>query len=127
MNLGITNDLPAVSQPPVVYSYVIEIADSEYQLRLHSSALVSERFAFYHFQKNAPMSIRTSLVLFNLYLMTHVLIFLICNFAPPMEFFKVFVRAREASEYLCMKNNLINKIRYCDCHSYYKKCKYFQN
>ena len=36
-----------------MYSYVIEIADSEYQLRLHDKALVSEILAFYHLLENA--------------------------------------------------------------------------
>ena len=36
-----------------MYSYVIEIADSEYQLRLHGKALVWEILAFYHLLENA--------------------------------------------------------------------------
>ena len=40
---------PPPSFPPkIVYSYVIEVADSESDLSLHSRALVSEIFAFYH-------------------------------------------------------------------------------
>ena len=37
----------------IVYSYVIEVADSESDLGLHGEALVSEIFAFYHFLENA--------------------------------------------------------------------------
>ena len=37
----------------IVYSYVIEVADSKSVLGLFSTALVSEIFAFYHLQKNA--------------------------------------------------------------------------
>ena len=47
-------------QPPpplfdlkIVYSYVIEVADSESDLGLHGRALVSEIFAFYHLLKYA--------------------------------------------------------------------------
>ena len=34
----------------IVYSYVIDVADSESDLGLHGSALVSEIFAFYHLE-----------------------------------------------------------------------------
>ena len=37
----------------LVYSYVIKVADSEYQLRLHSNILVSKIFAFYQLQEIA--------------------------------------------------------------------------
>ena len=47
-------------QPPpplfdlkIVYSYVIEVADSESDLGLHGKALVSEIFALYHFLEYA--------------------------------------------------------------------------
>ena len=40
-------------QPKLMYSYVIEVADFEYQLYLHSNALVSEISTFSYVQKNA--------------------------------------------------------------------------
>ena len=33
-----------------MYSYVVEVADSEYDLGLHGKHLVSEIFAFYHLE-----------------------------------------------------------------------------
>ena len=36
-----------------MYSYVIEVADSEYNIGLHDKPLVSEIFAFYHLLENA--------------------------------------------------------------------------
>ena len=39
---------PLAFRPKIVYSYVIEVADSESDLGLHGRALVSEIFAFYH-------------------------------------------------------------------------------
>ena len=53
-NLGI----PLQPPPPLFdlkigYSYVIEVADSEYQLIFHRRPLVSEIFAFYHLLKYA--------------------------------------------------------------------------
>ena len=55
MTIIIYNDFSAlVYNPPplcdlkIVYSYVIEVADSESVLGLHGRALVSEIFAFYH-------------------------------------------------------------------------------
>ena len=36
-----------------MYSYVIEVADSESDLGLFNRGLVSEIFAFYHLQENA--------------------------------------------------------------------------
>ena len=50
---------PSPSPPPplfdlkIVYSYVIEVADSESDFGLHGKALVSEIFAFYHLLKYA--------------------------------------------------------------------------
>ena len=37
---------PTISDLKIVYSYVFETADSESDLSLHSSALISEIFAF---------------------------------------------------------------------------------
>ena len=50
--------LALVGKPPlfdlkIVYSYVLEVADSESDLGLHGRALVSEIFAFYHFLEYA--------------------------------------------------------------------------
>ena len=39
---------PLLFDLKILYSYVIEVADSESDLGLHSKALVSEIFAFYH-------------------------------------------------------------------------------
>ena len=39
---------PTLFDLKIVYSYVIEVADSESDLGLHDRALVSEIFAFYH-------------------------------------------------------------------------------
>ena len=44
---------PPLFQLKLVYSYVIEVADSKYQLRLHDKALVSGKFSFYHLLKYA--------------------------------------------------------------------------
>ena len=41
-------NLPPLFDLKIVYSYVIEVADSESNLGLHGRALVSEIFAFYH-------------------------------------------------------------------------------
>ena len=41
---------PPLFDLKIVYSYVIEVADSESYLGLHGRALVSEIFAFYHFE-----------------------------------------------------------------------------
>ena len=50
--------IPLQTPPPLFalkigYSYVIEVADSEYQLLLHHKFLVSAIFAFYHLLKYA--------------------------------------------------------------------------
>ena len=37
----------------IVYSYVIEVADSESDLSLNNLSLVSKIFAFYHLPENA--------------------------------------------------------------------------
>ena len=37
----------------IVYSYVIEIPDSESEFGFYNKGLVSEIIAFYHFQNNA--------------------------------------------------------------------------
>ena len=42
------NPLPPLFDLNIVYSYVIEVADSESDLGLHGRALVSEIFVFYH-------------------------------------------------------------------------------
>ena len=39
---------PGFCRLKLVYSYVIEVADSEYQLYLHHKALVSEISLYYH-------------------------------------------------------------------------------
>ena len=39
---------PPLFQPKLVYFYVIEVADFEHKLCLHSSAQVSEIFSCYH-------------------------------------------------------------------------------
>ena len=39
---------PPLFDLKIVYSYVIEVADSESDLGLHAKALVSEIFSFYH-------------------------------------------------------------------------------
>ena len=44
---------PPAFRPKIVYSYVIEVANSKSVLGLFSTALVSEIFAFYHLLKNA--------------------------------------------------------------------------
>ena len=44
---------PPLFDIKIGYSYVIEVADSEYQLLLHHKPLVSEIFAFYHLLKYA--------------------------------------------------------------------------
>ena len=41
---------PPLFQLKLVYSYVIEVADSESDLGLYRTALVSEIFAFYHLE-----------------------------------------------------------------------------
>ena len=41
---------PPLFDLKIVYSYVIEVADSESDLGLHGRALVSEIFAFYHLE-----------------------------------------------------------------------------
>ena len=48
---GLENPPPPLFDLKIVYSYVIEVADSEYDLGLHGRALVSEIFAFYHLLK----------------------------------------------------------------------------
>ena len=40
--------IPPIFDLKIVYSYVVEVADSESDLGLHSKALVSEILAFYH-------------------------------------------------------------------------------
>ena len=45
---GRETPLPPLFDLKIVYSYVIEVADSESDLDLHGRALVSEIFAFYH-------------------------------------------------------------------------------
>ena len=49
-NFGTTlqNRPPPAFRPKIVYSYVVEVADSESDLGLHGKPLVSEIFAFYH-------------------------------------------------------------------------------
>ena len=41
---------PPAFRPKIVYSHVIEVADSESGLGLFSTTLVSEIFAFYHLE-----------------------------------------------------------------------------
>ena len=41
---------PPLFDLKLVYSYVIEVADSESDLGLHGKSLVSEIFAFYHLE-----------------------------------------------------------------------------
>ena len=49
---GLQN-LPPLFDLKIAYSYVIRRADSEYNLGLHGTTLVSEIFAFYHLLENA--------------------------------------------------------------------------
>ena len=44
---------PPLFRLKLVYSYVIEVADSEYQLHFNHKPLVSKIFAFYHLLKYA--------------------------------------------------------------------------
>ena len=44
---------PQLFELEIVYSYVIEVANSESDLSLQSNAQVSEIFGFYHLLKNA--------------------------------------------------------------------------
>ena len=59
LRIGDMNISALVGKPPsvfdlkIVYSYVIEVADSESDLGLHGRALVSEIVAFYHLLDNA--------------------------------------------------------------------------
>ena len=48
-----TKSSPLLFDLKLVYSYVIEVADSESELGLHAKALVSEIFALYHLLKYA--------------------------------------------------------------------------
>ena len=81
---------PRLFQPKLLYSYVIEVADSEYQLpniNLHISALVSEILAFYHLQENALCRPRRcDYVHLTLVTFSPAIILLIFNSAPPMDF-----------------------------------------
>ena len=44
---GLTTPLPLLVGLKIVYSYVIEVANYEFDLGLHGEALVSEILAFY--------------------------------------------------------------------------------
>ena len=48
---GTGRENPPLFDLKIVYSYVVEVSDSEYDLGLHGRALVSEIFAFYHLLK----------------------------------------------------------------------------
>ena len=51
--LGISIQTPSPAfDLKIVYSHVIEVADCEFQLCFHCTAMVSEIFAFYHLKKN---------------------------------------------------------------------------
>ena len=44
---------PPLCRLKLVYSYVIEVADSKYQLHLHHKGLVLKIFVFFHLIENA--------------------------------------------------------------------------
>ena len=48
MGIILLNPPPPLFDLKLLYSYVIEVADSEYDLGWHGKALVSEIFASYH-------------------------------------------------------------------------------
>ena len=50
-NLGAGFQTPCAFDLKIVYSYVIEVADSESDLGLLLKALISEIFVFYHFME----------------------------------------------------------------------------
>ena len=72
----------------IVYSYVIEVADSKSDLGLCNRGLVSEIFAFYHFQENLHFVDQDVMVMYTFYLITPAFILLICDSAPVMDFLR---------------------------------------
>ena len=89
--------LPAF-RPKIVYSYVIEVADSESDLGLCNRCLVSEIFAFYHLQENA---LRRPGRRGHVHLVPNnaCLILLICNSAPPMDFLRCLCEPRASTRH----------------------------
>ena len=53
MGTTLQNPPPPLFDLKIVYSYVIEVADSDSDLGLHGKALVSEIFGLYHLLKYA--------------------------------------------------------------------------
>ena len=91
-NFGTRAESPPLFDLKIVFSYVIEVADSESEFVFTIKFTII--FAFYHSYHLGKGTLKMHFVdqdvvaMYTLHLITPVLILLICNSAPPLEFLR---------------------------------------